>query len=53
MITTEGITAFNMADGVLKEFELDESLDSRLEFLATDRTTFDGLEEALRACVRN
>lgn len=50
VITTDGITAFNMADGVLKEFDLDESLDSRLEFIAENPAAFAGLEEALLAC---
>lgn len=36
-ITTKGIFAFNYADGVLNCFELDESDDSRLEFICADK----------------
>jgi G3E family GTPase len=35
-ITDKGIFAFNMSEGVLSCFELDESFDSRLEFIMSD-----------------
>jgi len=49
--TAAGIVAYNMADGVMTRSALAESADSRAEILSSDRATFDGLEQALLACV--
>lgn len=48
-ITEKGIFAFNYADGVLNCFELDESDDSRLEFICADQKSAEQLSVKLEA----
>lgn len=48
-ITDRGIFAFNLADGVLKYFELDECDDSRLEFLCAEKDTAETLATELES----
>ena len=50
-ITARGIVAYNKVDEVLSEFELDDTLDSRIECISSDVATFNGLEAALMDCV--
>lgn len=50
-VTAQGITAYNKADGVLTEFELDDCLDSRIECISTDSEVLTHLETALFDCV--
>ncbi|CAA0112400.1 CobW family GTP-binding protein [Zhongshania aliphaticivorans] len=50
-VTAQGITAYNKADGVLTEFELDDCLDSRIECISTDPEVLALLETALFDCV--
>lgn len=50
-ITNQGIVAYNKADNVLTEAELDDSLDSRIECINADRHSFEVLEDALLDCV--
>jgi G3E family GTPase len=50
-ITDHGISAYNKADNVLTEAELDDSMDSRIECISTDRRSLETLEAALLACV--
>ncbi|POP53366.1 CobW family GTP-binding protein [Zhongshania marina] len=50
-VTAQGITAYNKADGVLTEFELDDCLDSRIECISTDPEVLTHLEEAIFDCV--
>ncbi|WP_022960415.1 CobW family GTP-binding protein [Spongiibacter tropicus] len=50
-ITARGIVAYNKADEVLSEFELDDTLDSRIECISSDTAAFEGLEAALLDCV--
>ncbi|NHN38181.1 GTP-binding protein [Pseudomaricurvus alcaniphilus] len=52
-ITDQGITAYNKADNVLTEAELDDSMDSRIECISSDRCSLESLEDALLACVRD
>lgn len=46
-VTQQGIVAFNKADGVLTETEFDDSLDSRIECICTDKTVLESLEADL------
>lgn len=50
LITEDGILGLNMVDGVLSEIQLDESMDSRLEFIGRDREALAGLEDAILGC---
>ncbi|MDY6828882.1 MAG: GTP-binding protein [Pseudomonadota bacterium] len=50
-ITDQGVIAYNKADHVLTETELDNCMDSRIECIGTNRRLFETLEEALLACV--
>ena len=50
-ITEHGISAFNKADNVLTESELDDSMDSRVECITNDRSALTSLEAALLNCV--
>lgn len=50
-ITDRGITAYNKADNVLTELELDETPDSRIECISTDKASLSTLEEELLNCV--
>jgi G3E family GTPase len=50
-ITDQGITAYNKADNVLTEAELDDSMDSRIECISSNRLSLETLEDALLACV--
>lgn len=50
-ITDQGISAFNKADDVLTEADLDDSLDSRIECISADKQDFEHLEVALLDCV--
>lgn len=49
--TDRGITAYNKADNALSETDLNNSCDSRIECISTDRHAIECLEEALIACV--
>jgi len=46
-ITTEGVFAFNLADGVLTMQDLDETMDSRIEVIGSDPTQWAELETQL------
>lgn len=48
-ITDQGVVAFNLVDGVLSRFELDDAEDSRLEFICADEATSESLAEQLEA----
>lgn len=48
-ITTEGVFAFNLADGVLSMQELDETMDSRIEVIGSDPAQWAELENQLLA----
>lgn len=50
-ITDQGISAYNKADDVLTEAELDDCMDSRIECISSDRQSLETLEEALLDCV--
>lgn len=50
-ITDQGIAAFNKADDVLTETELDEAMDSRIECISADQLALEGLQQALLDCV--
>jgi len=50
-ITDRGITAYNKADNVLTEAELDDSMDSRIECISSDPHSLESLEDALLDCV--
>lgn len=50
-ITDQGITAYNKADNVLTEAELDDSMDSRIECISTDQRSLETLEDAFLDCV--
>jgi len=49
--TDQGVIAYDKADNVLSETELDNSLDSRLECISADKHALEYLEEAVIACV--
>ncbi|CAA0108691.1 Zinc-binding GTPase YeiR [Halioglobus japonicus] len=46
-ITDKGVTAFNKADHVLTTSDLDDAMDSRLECISADKSSFENLESAL------
>lgn len=48
-ITSEGVFAFNQADGVLTMQELDETMDSRIEVIGSDPAAWAELEQGLLA----
>lgn len=50
-ITEDGIKAFNKADGVVTEYELDDCLDSRIECIALEQSALTDMESALFDCV--
>lgn len=50
-ITNRGVTAYNKADNVLTDLELDDCLDSRIECISTDPHSFESLETSLLDCV--
>ncbi|QQD17477.1 GTP-binding protein [Spongiibacter nanhainus] len=50
-ITDQGIAAYNKADNVLSQTELDDCLDSRIECISTDTAALENLEQALLDCV--
>jgi G3E family GTPase len=52
-ITDQGIAAYNKADNVLTAAELDDTSDSRIECISSDRRALEALEDALLACVRD
>jgi G3E family GTPase len=47
MITERGVFVFNFADGILSQNEIDETNDSRLEFIASDSDFADELAKTL------
>ena len=49
--TDRGASAFNVADGTLKQSSLPEAPDSRVEILGTDPEAMAGFEAALMDCV--
>lgn len=51
-ITRQGIVGFNIADDIVTEITLEDSMDSRLEILADDSIHFNGLEEQLLNCAQ-
>jgi len=51
MITNEGIAGINWSDGDMAVTELDDSLDSRLEMIATEALNWDAIEQALLDCL--
>jgi len=50
-ITLEGVTTYNMADGVMTKSEVQDTLDSRVEIISSDKAQFMDLEAALLRCV--
>ena len=50
-ITDRGVSAFNVADGALKQSPLPQSPDSRVEIISSNREAMDGFEAALMDCV--
>ncbi|MCR4535271.1 GTP-binding protein [Shewanella xiamenensis] len=51
MITSDGIAGINWSDGDMAVTELDDSLDSRLEMIATQDLDWDRIEQALVECL--
>ncbi|MFV0595931.1 CobW family GTP-binding protein [Shewanella sp.] len=51
MITSDGIAGINWSDGDMAVTELDDSLDSRLEMIATQEMNWDEVEQALIGCL--
>ncbi|RBW48564.1 CobW family GTP-binding protein [Marinobacter sp. F3R11] len=49
--TDQGVIAYDKADNVLSETELENSLDSRLECISADKHALEYLEEAVIDCV--
>jgi G3E family GTPase len=47
MITEQGVFVFNFSDGVLSQHEIDETNDSRLEFIASDNDLANELAKRL------
>ena len=50
-ITLDGVTTYNMADGVMTKSEVEDTLDSRVEVISSDKALFIDLEAALLRCV--
>jgi G3E family GTPase len=50
-ITDQGIIAYNKAEDVLTESELDECMDSRIECISTSKQALGNLEDALLNCI--
>ena len=50
-ITRNGVTTYNMADGVMTKSEVPNTHDSRVEVISANRIQFSDLEEALLRCV--
>lgn len=50
-ITNRGVSAFNVADGALKQSPLPDALDSRIEIISSDKDAMAGLEAKLMDCV--
>ena len=50
-ITHQGVIGFNLADNVLTEIALDDSMDSRIEIIVDDPANFAGVEQQLLACI--
>jgi G3E family GTPase len=50
-ITDHGIIAYNQADAVLTEIEVDEAFDSRIECIDLVNSAFDNLEQELLDCL--
>ena len=50
-ITQNGVTTYNMADGVMTKSEVSDAHDSRVEVISSNRTQCSELEEALLRCV--
>lgn len=50
LVTDQGITAYNKADGVLTQSSLQSCDDSRIECISADRTALQRLEDALLDC---
>ena len=51
MITSDGIAGINWSDGDMALTELDDSLDSRLEMIATQEINWDEVEQGLIGCL--
>lgn len=52
-ITDQGIIAYNKADTVLTEIEVDEAFDSRIECIDLVNSAFDNLEQELLNCINS
>jgi len=50
-ITDQGVFAYNKVDDVLTEYEIDDSMDSRVECIAVDDQLLLGLESKFLACI--
>ena len=50
-VTTSGVAAYNIADGVMTKAALEDTADSRVEVIHRDTTVFEGLEAAWMGCV--
>ena len=50
-ITNQGVIAYNKADNVLTEIDIDDAMDSRIECIATTDKPFTSLEPALLTCL--
>ncbi len=50
-ITEQGIFAYNKADEVLSEYEIDDTMDSRIECIAMSRAPLDQLEQKIVSCI--
>jgi G3E family GTPase len=50
-ITDQGIVAYNKADDVLTESQLDDCLDSRIECISSNKQSLENLEDALFDCI--
>ena len=52
-ITDQGVIAYNKADNVLTEYEIDDAMDSRIECITMTKKLLNKLEEQLLACLNN
>jgi hypothetical protein len=52
-ITDQGIIAYNKADSVLTEIEVDETFDSRIECIDLVDSAFENLEQELLHCLNS
>jgi len=50
-ITTDGVVAYNIADGVMTQSWLTDAIDSRVEVISMDQASLEGLENVWLKCV--